>query len=118
LTALAAKLDVHVITGDTTGTARQALAALPVGVRIMPADGQRAAKCAVIDAMRADETVAIGNGCNDCGLMTRAALSIAVVGGEGCAVETLVRADVACRSVCDALDLLLNPLRLVATLRT
>ncbi len=117
LQALARRLDLHVVTGDTTGTARQELAGLPVRVHIVPADDQDAAKCGAIDGMVAAETVAIGNGRNDRGLMERAALSIVVVGGEGCAVQTLVRADVACASIADALDLLLTPRRLVATLR-
>lgn len=118
LQALSAKIDLHVVTGDTTGTAAQALRGLPLAVRILPADAQQAGKAAVIDAMRADETVVIGNGRNDCGAIGKAALSIVVVGGEGCAVEALVGADIACRSICDALDLLLFPLRLVATLRS
>ena len=117
LRVLAANVDVYVVTGDSTGTAREALAALPVRVRIMPAHDQQAAKCAVIDALRADETVVIGNGCNDSLVMARAALSIAVVGTEGCAGEALMRADVVCHSIRDALDVLLIPRRLMATLR-
>ena len=117
LQLLAERVDLHVITGDTTGTARQELAGLPVQLHVMPADGQTVAKRAAIERMAADETVAIGNGSNDRGLFERAALSIVVVGGEGCATQTLLKADVACSSIGDALDLLLTPRRLVATLR-
>jgi soluble P-type ATPase len=117
LRLLAGRIDLHVVTGDTTGTAQQELAGLPVRLHIMPAEGQEAAKCGVIDLVDAGETVAIGNGRNDRGLMERAALSIAVMGAEGCAVSTLSRADVACASIGDALDLLLTPRRLLATLR-
>ena len=118
LHALAGRIDLHVVTGDTTGTARQELAGLPVRVHLVPAEGQESAKCGVLDRFDAGETVAIGNGRNDRGLMERAALSIAVVGAEGCAVASLSRADVACSSIGDALDLLLTPRRLVATLRS
>jgi soluble P-type ATPase len=44
--------------------------------------------------------------------------SIVVIGDEGCAVKTLANADVVCANIRDALDLLLVPTRLVATLRS
>jgi soluble P-type ATPase len=117
LRALSALIDVRVVTGDTTGTAREALAGLPVGIDIMPREDQEHAKGAVIERLDPDATVAIGNGRNDRALAQRAALSIAVLGPEGCALDVLLHADVACGSIVDALDLLLVPRRLVATLR-
>jgi len=44
-------------------------------------------------------------------------LAIALVGREGCSVETLMQADIVCPTIGDALDLLLTPRRIVATLR-
>jgi soluble P-type ATPase len=117
LHALAALLPLHVVTGDTTGTASEALAGLPVQLHLMPANDQEAAKRFVLDRFDATETVAIGNGRNDCGLLEHAALSIVVVGGEGCAVAASSRADIMCVSIRDALDLLLTPRRIIATLR-
>jgi soluble P-type ATPase len=117
LRELARRVDVHVVTGDTTGTARGELSDLPVRVHVMPPEGQADAKRAVIDTLNAGETVVVGNGSNDRRLVERAALSIAIVGGEGCAVETLMHSHVACGSIGDALDLLLAPRRIVATLR-
>ena len=98
LRALSASLDVRVVTGDTTGTAHGELAGLPVGIDIMPRDDQEHAKRAVIEQLDPGAT-------------------IAVVGPEGCALDVLLHADVACGSIVDALDLLLVPRRLVATLR-
>lgn len=43
---------------------------------------------------------------------------LAVIQGEGAAPQTVYLADVVARDVRDALQLLLNPLRLAATLRT
>lgn len=117
LRALADAIELHVVTGDTTGTARQELSGLPVRIHVMPAEDQDTAKCAVLDRMEIGATVAIGNGRNDRGLMERAALSIIVLGREGCAGASLAAADVVCASIGDALDLLLTPRRLVATLR-
>jgi soluble P-type ATPase len=50
-------------------------------------------------------------------MLRAAALGIAVLAGEGLAVEALLAADVLALGPSDALDLLLNPRRLAATLR-
>ena len=49
--------------------------------------------------------MAIGNGRNDEALLAGAALSIVVIGDEGCAARTLANADVVCTNICAALDL-------------
>lgn len=118
LRMLAQRLAIHVATGDTTRTARSALAGYPVQVHVMPDEGQREAKRAFLEACGAHETVAIGNGRNDEALLEGAALSIVVVGDEGCAAKTLICADIVCTNIRDALDLLLVPTRLIATLRS
>jgi soluble P-type ATPase len=118
LRALSTLLELHVVTGDTTGTAREALAGLPVQLHLMPRDDQDVAKRAVLARFDAARTVAIGNGRNDRGLLEQAALSIVVVGREGCAAASLARADIVCASIVDALDVLLTPRRIVATLRS
>lgn len=117
LRALAARLAIHVATGNTTGTACLALVGLPVELHLMPAERQAAAKRALIETLGAQHVAAIGNGRNDREMLERAALAIAIVGGEGCAAEALAAADVVCTDVRDAIDLLLTPMRLVATLR-
>jgi soluble P-type ATPase len=49
--------------------------------------------------------------------MDAAALGIAVIQAEGAAPQTLCAADVVVREIGDALDLLVQPKRLAATLR-
>nr|MBN1229125.1 ATPase P [Anaerolineae bacterium] len=61
--------------------------------------------------------VVIGNGGNDAGMLRVAAISIAVLDREGLNTESLQAADIVVTSALDALDLLLKPKRLVATLR-
>ena len=60
---------------------------------------------------------AIGNGANDRPMFQVADLAIAVMGGEGASWEAMSAADVVAGRIEDALALLLNPKRLVATLR-
>jgi soluble P-type ATPase len=50
-------------------------------------------------------------------MIQSAAIGIAVMGREGLSQEALQAADLVVPSILDALDLLLNPRRLVATLR-
>jgi len=50
-------------------------------------------------------------------MLANAALSILVLEREGCSVKALNESDILVRGIHDALDLLLNPVRLKATLR-
>jgi soluble P-type ATPase len=118
LTGLALHVDVHVVTADTFGMAASQLAGLPVDVVILSAEDQATAKLEVLSRLGANTVVAIGNGRNDHKMLRAAALGIALVQREGGAAETLAAADVVSTSILDALDLLLLPRRMVATLRS
>lgn len=114
LEALSGLLRVSVLTADTFGTARSALAGLPVTVRIIR---NATEKVVALRDTGVERVAAVGNGRNDVGMVREAALGIAVIGPEGCAGELLRVADVVCRDIRDAFDLLRNPVRLKATLR-
>jgi len=114
LEALAPDLMIHILTADTFGTARQEVADLPLEIRVIR-DGMEKAR--VVVTMGPDEVIAIGNGRNDIPMMNVAGLSIAVVGPEGAAAGLLAAVDVVTTDINDALDLILHPLRLKATLR-
>ena len=90
--------------------------ATQLGVQLFVVD-DGAEKAALVERLGAAGCVAIGNGANDVAMLERAALGIAVVGPEGASGRALLAADVVCRSVLDAFDLLLDPRLLVATLR-
>jgi P-type E1-E2 ATPase len=117
LNALAPKLAVHIVTGDTFGTAERALRGLPCSVALLPTEGQAKAKEAFVRRLGADRVVAVGNGRNDRLMLAAAALGIVVVGDEGSAGEALQACDILVRDVIDAFALLENPRRLIATLR-
>jgi P-type E1-E2 ATPase len=117
LRLLARSIALHVATADTHGTARAALAGLPIALHVLEAGGQAQAKRRILDTLQPGRTAAVGNGRNDRAMLADAALSIAVCGAEGCAADALRAAHVVCHGPCDALDLLLVPRRLIATLR-
>jgi P-type E1-E2 ATPase len=114
LQALDEILEVRVLTADTFGTAAAQVARLPV--RLEPvASGRHKARIA--RALSAGGVVAVGNGANDAAMLRLSALGIAVVGTEGAAATLVLAAQVVVVRIDDALDLLLHPRRLVATLR-
>jgi soluble P-type ATPase len=118
LESLAGKLSVQVVTADTFGKAGSELKGIPCELVILPVEDQDKGKHEYVRKLGAESTVCIGNGRNDRLMLAEAGLGIAVVLEEGASIETLTAADVVCTSVTSALDLLLNPLRLVATLRS
>lgn len=139
LRELAKLLAVHVVTADTFGSARgelerelpaelfsgavalDRLPPLPHGSapssRTAPADDEAQSKLALIAALGPERCCAMGNGANDGLMLGAAALSVCVMGREGCAVETLNQAMICVTDIRDGLDLLLYPGSCVATLR-
>lgn len=127
LRALGQVLAVHVVTLDTFGSARAELAAERAvgpagnGVSLDVVDcgaGREAeAKLALLQCLGPDRCCAVGNGANDSLMLEAAALSVCVMGREGCAVDALRRAQICVADIRDALDLLLYPESCVATLR-
>ena len=117
LRTLAAALDIHVVTADTFGRVKQAMAGVPCTTTILPPGAQDSAKLQYVQRLGAADCVCVGNGRNDRLMLAAAGLGIAVVQGEGAALETLLAAKVVAPDIGAALGLLLNPTRLVATLR-
>jgi len=118
LAALSEALEIWLITADTQGTLARVGPTLPVKVRSLEPGLGGPQKAALVEALGAAETAAIGNGANDAEMLSRAAVGIAVLGPEGLAAACVHAADVVAPSIEAALDLLLHPRRLVATLRS
>lgn len=117
LTQLSERFAIHVITADTFGTVAEECASLPVGVYCLKSSDHTYEKEQFIRSLPESRAVAIGNGANDLRMLEEAALAVAVIGQEGCALETLLKADIVVHSIEDGLRLFLNPQRLIATLR-
>jgi soluble P-type ATPase len=115
---LASQVTIHVITADTFGLAANGLKGCPVKLSVLPPGDQDVAKLDYVERLGAAQTAAVGNGRNDRRMLAAAGLGIAVILDEGAAFETLAAADVVCRGIVPALELLIHPLRLTATLRS
>jgi P-type E1-E2 ATPase len=112
---LAADLHVHLLTADTLGTGEALGRRLGLAItRIETGDD----KAAFVARLGGESTAAIGNGRNDVAMLRAARLGIAIIGPEGAATEAIVASKVVCRSITEALDLLLDDRLLIATLRS
>jgi P-type E1-E2 ATPase len=114
---LAGKLDIHILTADTLGQAVEVCHDLPVTLHIIPEKDQVEAKRKYLRGLPL-RCIAVGNGRNDFGMLSDANLGIAVIGSEGASPEMIHAADIVVLNINDALDLLIHPDRLKATLRS
>ena len=118
LSALAHKLQVHILTADTFGKAHAYIKGLRCRLSVLTPDAQDIGKLNYVKGLGAENVVCVGNGRNDRMMLKEAALGIAVILEEGAAADTVAAADIVCTDIVSALELLQNPLRLIATLRT
>ena len=114
---LSASMEIHIITADTFGRTAQEVGDLPVTLTILAPENQDQGKHDYIPQLGAGACVCLGNGRNDKLMLEHAALGICIIDSEGTCKDTLLSGDVICRTPTDALDLLVQPKRLMATLR-
>lgn len=110
-------LHVYLITADTHGRLESQKDKIHARIKRIFPPGEALQKADFIESIGVSASVAIGNGSNDVEMLKKAKLGIAVIGGEGCAVDAIEAADIVVSKAEDALDLLINTNRLVATLR-
>jgi len=116
--ALSEKYNVVVVTGDSHGTAKEQLKSFKCAVHVIGPEEQGQQKLKFLRSLGDSVTACIGNGMNDKYVLQAAALGVIVCLQEGAAAASVTNADIVCRDILDALDLFLNPLRIVTTLRT
>ncbi len=118
LQELATRVHVAVITADTFGVVHDQLREVK-GIEVIVigsnADGNEKAR--YVQEWGAEKTVVIGNGVNDQPMFFIGGLKIAVLGPEGVSSGVLAASTIVVKSPEDAIRLLLNPKRLIATLR-
>ena len=111
------ELEVFVLTADTHGTAAAECEGLPVTLKTFPTFNAMNHKLEILNSLDGSYCCAIGNGRNDVLMCYAAGLSICVMGEEGCCSKLIENSHVTVKSIENALELLLKPKRLIATLR-
>jgi soluble P-type ATPase len=114
LKTLSGHLSIHLLTAGTHGNLQEIEEAFGYPLQKISTGED---KVNYVKKLGPDSVVAIGNGANDAGMLHLAAIGIAVLAGEGVATSALQAADVLVNGPVHAIELLLLPKRLVATLR-
>ncbi len=114
---LSQKLDVIMVTADTNKNAELLTRDLPINLYKIKETEENDQKLRVVLKKGKNNTVSVGNGCNDVSMLKESAIGICIVGGEGASAEAMMASNLVVPTINDALDLLLKPHRLRATLR-
>jgi soluble P-type ATPase len=117
INSLAGSVKIYVLTADTQGTATKEIGEMKVELIKIDGKESKEGKFVFLKSLDLEKTIAMGNGNNDELSLKEAALGIAILGDEGISVTALKQADIMVKNISDALDLLLKPKRLMATLR-
>ncbi len=118
IAALEGVLKPVAITADIRGTAAALGERLGIEVHVIGSGWEVGEKLALVQDLGLDAVVAVGNGANDALVLKSCAVGICILGPEGAARAALEAADVVAPSIEAALQLLADPRRLAATLRT
>jgi soluble P-type ATPase len=102
-------------TGNTRGDAQQLADELGIDWKLAK---NAAAKRELAQTLNPDTCASIGNGLIDRELMSIVKLRIVTLQAEGVHVQTMLQSDIIIPTICDALDLFIDPSRLIATLRS
>ena len=114
LRELAAHLSLHALSAGTHGNMPELEQVLGLPIQIVKSGEE---KTRYVQQLDPERVIAFGNGMNDIGMLRVAAIGVAILAAEGMAGKLLPSADVIALGPVDAIDLVLKPKRLVATLR-
>ena len=117
LDALRGQFDITAVTADTFGKARELGERLKIKLHRLETGKEAEQKAGFVRRLGAGVTAAMGNGANDALMLRESALGICVLGQEGTAADAAGAADLLAPDINAALDLLIRPTRLIATLR-
>ncbi|WP_408998561.1 HAD family hydrolase [Syntrophus buswellii] len=110
-------VDIVVVTADTRGKAQELGKDLRVKIHILHPGDEQKQKLRLVRQLGSAVTVSMGNGSNDASMLKESGLGICILGPEGASSETMANCDLVISDINAALDLLLKPGRLIATLR-
>ena len=128
LWTLSRQLNIYLVTADTRGRAEETLndigadraegkGSISIILHRIGEGEEDFQKLELVRKLAPDKTVSIGDGSNDALILKESAIGVCIIGKEGAAAEALMNADLVMIDINDALDLLLKPERLMATLR-
>lgn len=117
LKELSKDVNIYVLTADTFGNVSKYAKNLYAEVSILSETPISEAKNVFVNRLGKDNIIAIGNGRNDALMLKSAVIGIGLMQKEGISKEALLNSDVIFYDINDALNSILHPKRLIASLR-
>ncbi len=120
LKELAQNTKIYIITADTHNTAEKLKEEIGelCEIIVLTSDEHDLEKARFVHSLGFRETVTLGNGANDLKMVQEGVLSFGVIGGEGAYGPLLTKVDIVVNNIDHAIKMLLNPMKIVATIRT
>jgi len=113
------KFQIILISADTRGNLKEIASELDLNYEKLTENrSEREQKEKIVEKYNKESTIAIGNGNNDELMLKKAALGIAIIGSEGVSIKAITSADIIVTNPIDAIDLILDEKKLIATLRS
>lgn len=106
---------IYILSGDTRGNLGQTFDHAPGIEAVVTKTAQE--KRAFVESIGPEHTVCVGNGNIDIEMFKVAKLSICTVQAEGATTKALLQADMVVTHIRHAMGILLDPDKLIATLR-
>ena len=108
---------VHVVSADIHGNLKDICEQQSLTFHKVGSDDLAQQKADYVQGLGAENVATVGNGMNDLKMFQAARLSVAIIGDEGAAFQTVKEADIVTKHIVDALTLFLKSKRLTATLK-
>jgi soluble P-type ATPase len=109
-------LAIYVLSGDTRGTVRDCFQSVPGVDAIVTKTAEE--KKQFVESIGPLNTICIGNGNIDVDMFKVAKLAICTVQAEGATIQAMMNADIVVTHINQALEILLDEEKLIATLRS
>jgi len=109
-------IKIYVLSGDTRGTVEETFRNVPGVQAVVTRTAEE--KRVFVESLGALSTVCIGNGNIDVEMFKIARISICTIQAEGAATQAVLHADIVVTHINQALDILLDKEKLIATLRS
>lgn len=108
---------IHLLTADTHGKQHEIDQQLGLSAVRVKKGNEAQQKAEYLNDLGRDQSIAIGQGANDSLMLKAAIIGICLLSQEGTSLDTMLAADIIVPDVNAAINLVLNPSRLIASLR-
>lgn len=109
---------IFIVTADTYDSVDSDVDIMGFNVLKVKKENSAEEKAKIVKELGPEKVLAIGNGANDALMLKEAALGIGVIGEEGCSNILLKEADIIVKDITEALNIVLHPERIIATLQS